>query len=248
MVDSTLDGGISIWLNEIKDPDGKARELKRWMLLDGENVELPADTFQKYKQPKPGDATQDQLNASCHCGGVKFYITRPNEASKNVYSPFPDLMVPYHTGQSPENPGKEPWWLRSNGTKYLAGTCTCRSCRKALGFEIQTWAFVPRYNIFDESGDRMVYDMGSLKQYLSSEGIWREFCGVCGATVFWHCAERPDLVDISVGLFNPEEGARAEGWLDWWSDRVSFEEMAESSSLIRSLENGLRNWGKSKET
>jgi hypothetical protein len=85
--------------------------------------------------------------------------------------------------------------------------------------------------------------MGTLNSYESSKDIWRVFCRVCGATVFWHCKERPDLIDVSVGLLDPKEGARVEGWLDWWTGRVSFEEMAVSRSLIRSLEEGLKKWG-----
>ena len=81
-----------------------------------------------------------------------------------------------------------------------------------------------------------------MKSYASSEGVTREFCGTCGATVFWHCDERPDLIDVSVGLFDPEQGARVEGWLDWWTDRVSFEELAHSKDLVASLADGLKRW------
>jgi hypothetical protein len=63
---------------------------------------------------------------------------------------------------------------------------------------------------------------------------------VCGATVFWHCEERPGLVDVSAGLLDPEEGARVESWLDWCTERVSFEEMAVSRGLVQALEEGLR--------
>jgi len=191
---------------------------------------------------KKANTNPDKLEGQCHCGGVKFYITRPNADSKNVQSPFSDLIVPYHLA-SPENPKNETWWLRDNDTKYLAGTCTCRSCRASSGFEIQPWAFVPKCNIKKEDGSPLDYDMGTLKRYESSKDIWREFCGCCGATVFWHCKERPDLIDVSVGLLDPKEGARVEGWLDWWTGRVSFEEMAVSRSLVASLEEGLKLWG-----
>jgi hypothetical protein len=244
-VEDTLDGGVSVWLNDIVDWDGKERKLQRWMLQDTDAL-VPPGTLREYSRDKKNEGPDEKLKASCRCGGVKFYITRPNEASKRVQSPFPDLMVPYHTGASSANPENETWWLRSNDTKYLAGTCTCKSCRLASGFEIQTWAFVPKCNIFQENGSPLDYSLGALKSYPSSKDIWREFCGVCGATVFWRSKERPDLVDVSVGLFDPQEGARAESWLDWWTDRVSFEEMAVSKSLVRSLKDGLRSWGEEK--
>ena len=83
--------------------------------------------------------------------------------------------------------------------------------------------------------------MGTLKQIESSRDCFREFCHVCGATVFWHCRERPDLVDVSVGLLRANEGSRAESLLEWWTKRVSFKEDALDGSLIRNLERGLKN-------
>lgn len=99
-----------------------------------------------------------------------------------------------------------------------------------------------------------------LKGYESSEGVMREFCGVCGATVFWHDKWRLEVVDVSVGLLDAGEGARAEVWLEWWGGRVSFEEDAvrdgddegseegrvnvEEWDLIPALGRGLLAWDK----
>lgn len=203
---------------------------------------VPPDALRKYTPQKQEGTEEEKLKAQCHCGGVKFYLTKPNASSKSVHSPFPDLMFPHHSGAN-KNPNNETWFLRDNDTKYMAGICTCKSCRLASGFEIQPWAFVPKCNIFQEDGWQMEYDMGTLKKYDSSPGIFREFCRVCGATVFWHCEERPGLVDVSVGLLDPAEGARVEGWLDWWTERVSFEELSVSRSLVGALEEGLKQWG-----
>jgi len=243
----TLDGGVSVWLGDVMDQGRKERGLQSLVPHDGDGTSVLGDTLGEFPRPKNDGTGEERLKASCKCGGVKFYITRPTTASKRVRSPFPDLMVPYCTGASPANPENETWWLRDNDTKYMAGLCMCNSCRLASGFEVQTWAFVPRCNIFQEDGREMHYSMGTLKTYPSSDGVWREFCGVCGATVFWHCGERPDLVDVSVGLFNPEEGARVEAWLDWWTERVSFEEMAVSKGLARDLADGLRTWGRERK-
>jgi hypothetical protein len=243
-VEDTLDGGLSVWFNDIVDADGTKRPLKRWMLQDRGKTEefVPENSYRVLEKKR----ASDKLKAQCHCGGVKFYITRPNEASKKVQSPFPDLSHPFHSVSS-ANPENETWFLRDNDRKYMAGTCTCTSCRQSLGFEIQTWAFVPKCNIFKEDGSHLYFDLGTLKSYPSSEGVTREFCGKCGATVFWHCGFRPELIDVSVGLLDPEEGARVEGWLEWWTDRCSFEEMAVSRSLVTSLEDGLKKWGKARQ-
>lgn len=214
-VEDTLDGGLSVWLNDIVDKDGRQRKLKRWLLQDGQREEVQPGHLLGTSPPELDVRGQDRLDASCICGGVKFHITRPNESSKTARSPFSDLIIPFHTGVSNANPDNETWWLRSDNTKYLAGTCACKSCRLASGFEIQPWAFVPKSNIIQENGTEMTYEMGSLKRYVSSNDVWREFCSVCGATVFWHCKERPGIVDVSVGLLDPNEGARVEAWLDW---------------------------------
>jgi hypothetical protein len=52
--------------------------------------------------------------------------------------------------------------------------------------------------------------------------------------------ERPDLVDVSVGLLDSSQGVLTEDWLEWHKDRVSFSEEAVSESLVEALEHGLR--------
>ncbi|KAI1276373.1 hypothetical protein F5Y07DRAFT_134393 [Xylaria sp. FL0933] len=261
--------------------------------------ESPPDVEVKTYSGENSKVEGESLNAFCHCGTVQFHITRPNAASTLPRSNVPDLMVPYHTG-SPQvkNPDDKKWWLRpalgsnsrappqglSTGkgelTRYMAGTCACVSCRLTSGFEIQTWAFIPRVNIFfhirdngtdlpgndsrapSESQKIIPLDFSTLPaniltSYESSPGVRREFCSRCGATVFWRDRWRPELMDVSVGLLDADEGARAETWLDWWTGRVSFAEDAEigrtgeiarsARCLIDGLETGLRILGKQGE-
>ncbi|KAB5546978.1 glutathione-dependent formaldehyde-activating enzyme [Coniochaeta sp. 2T2.1] len=241
--DETRDGGISVWINSAPKP-------------------APVTHTQS-----TGAADSTVLPASCHCGTVRFHITRPDESSWMPKSPFPDLMLPYcrTDASTVKNPSDVKWWLRGEDkTKYLAGTCACRSCRLSSGFDIQTWAFVPRSNIriystsptSEEEEEPQLLDFdtipsGVLKSYESSPGVAREFCPRCGATVFWHNKERAELIDVSVGLLEAPEGARAESWLEWWTERVSFAEEAgaevgrqqlaftRARRLIESLEQGL---------
>ncbi|KAK4215888.1 hypothetical protein QBC37DRAFT_418434 [Rhypophila decipiens] len=237
---------------------------------------------------------KDELKATCHCGNITLGIRRPYNPEYDEFSTvgprsnFPDLMYPYKS--TPEsvisNPDNVKWWLTSQGpstgglpTRYLAGTCACRSCRLTSGFEIQSWAFIPRENIrisvplvFRNAtgADGEEAAKQPLRSYESSPGVIREFCPGCGATVFWHDKSRPDLIDVSVGLFrfpgdsddNPQtraevagsgDGARHESWLDWWTDRVSFAEDAAldragfcslmGKELVGELEKGLKEVG-----
>ena len=41
-----------------------------------------------------------------------------------------------------------------------------------------------------------------------------------------------------------ESGARAEEWLEWSRDEVSYAEYAQNKSLIESLNTGLKAWGR----
>ncbi|OTB07361.1 hypothetical protein M426DRAFT_318054 [Hypoxylon sp. CI-4A] len=244
---------------------------------------IPIDSAEgrsAYEHSSPGEEgtenfkNDDALQAHCHCKGIRFYITRPDSSSTLPHSGFPDLTVPYATASQDaiSNPRDEKWWLCPHGdpnpTKYLAGTCACRSCRLTSGFEIQSWAFVPRSNIFflpsssspsstSPGDDAIPLDFNTLehngvnlKSYASSPGVLRDFCPRCGATVFWHDRWRPDLIDVSAGLLNAPEGARAEGWLEWWCERVSFMEDAANGrvgaaagwemKLVSDLAEGLR--------
>ncbi|KAM7188520.1 hypothetical protein V8F20_010538 [Naviculisporaceae sp. PSN 640] len=251
-----------------------------------------------------------RLQATCHCENVSFSIIHPSTNFQTSMAPssrYPDLLVSY--ADSPEssiaNGTDAKWWLWVEhptfgekllqassyegtrtlppNTRYLAGTCACRSCRLTSGFEIQSWTFIPRGNIImdlpvrgplgssEEEGRRHAVplefphhvqgeepegDSNSkekkeeeiiwpLKSYESSPGVVREFCPICGATVFWHDKWRPDLIDVSVGLLrfpgdvdmnwgndldtdaeSEPDGSRHESWLFWWKGRVSFKEDA----------------------
>ncbi|KAL8681392.1 MAG: hypothetical protein Q9186_002467 [Xanthomendoza sp. 1 TL-2023] len=219
---STKDGGLSSWL------DGPA--WTGWgegSMEQSEEYSQPTPTSQT-RSGKKDNESDERLKCHCHCRGVEFYITRPNEASSN------------------NQPRDATWWLRANGSKYMAGICACNSCRLAAGYDTQAWAFIPKSNIRQVDGKEMEYSMGTLKRYVHSEGHYREFCSRCGATVFWHDEERPKVVDVSAGLLDAEEGARAEGWVEWRTERVGFEECAQNKSFVSKLSEGLRKWGEAR--
>lgn len=230
----TKDGGASPFIQTAGET-----HLPRYLAEPGRSeiaqLDWPSEKKQHERMP---------IHAHCHCRGVQFYIQPPNEASKSAQSPFADLLVPYHTGSS-ANPQNHAWWLPQPG-RYLAGTCACDSCRRASGFDITFWAFIPAVNItLDEDGQqpfkRNPY-WGTMKTYRSSRNVTRTFCGRCGANVFWDGDERPSVIDVAVGLLDARSGARAEEMLVWWPNRVSFREEAFHKGLIAGLESGLKEW------
>jgi hypothetical protein len=230
-VNDTRDGGLSIYLPGWPTSDSGCR----LEVLSGQKEDTTEYDLQKIVDAP--SKSPSRLQARCHCGGIEFHITPPNASSTKAWSPFADLLVPYHTG-SGENPKDVKWWLRDGHTKYLAGTCVCESCRLGCGFPIQTWAFVPKANIFNADGSPLAFESKTMRRYNSSPGVYREFCEVCGANAFWHCDERPELIDVSVGLLQGD-GALVKTLLDWAPGRVSFAEMAVQKDLVKLMEDGL---------
>ncbi|KAG6917458.1 hypothetical protein DXG01_002435 [Tephrocybe rancida] len=250
-ISDTLDGGIADHIQVINGV-----QLSRYAAGENPDNILPLG-WNNVETKAPLDLAEDHLHAYCHCKAVSFWITRPSTASTLPSSPYPNLMHSSTTTPNDValNPSDEKWWLRPAGaehpTHYLAGHCACASCRTTSGFDIQSWAFIPRVNIlFPRAGsgelaeldlqDHKNYPAG-LRHYKSSAGRNREFCGTCGATVFSWEDERPELVDVAVALVDEgQAGGRAEGWFEWWKERVGFQEDVVNVKLVQGLVEGLR--------
>lgn len=208
--------------------------------------------WEKADEPPLATSAEPTLQGLCACGKLAFNIRQASLADLDgdqvPKSYYADLIYPYQTTADDlrANLQDERWWIRPSedhtSFRYLAGTCACRSCRLATGFEIQSWTFVPRKNItirlHTPTGTQwreldfkviasMPQDATPLRCYESSPHVFRHFCPGCGATAFWSDKVRPDLVDVSAGLLaSADGGAVAQGHLCWWKNRISFEEDA----------------------
>lgn len=62
--------------------------------------------------------------------------------------------------------------------------------------------------------------------------------------MFFTGAGRTDLVDVAVGVLDAPEGARADSWLEWRMNRVSFREdtVGRADGLVEALEEGQQAW------
>src|ERR1700722_9695380 len=108
------------------------------------------------------------------------------------------------------------------------------------GFELVTWAHVPRANIRMIDGSPFQLEAGTLMHYDSSPGVQRDFCVRCGATVFFRKdGGKPEIWGVAGGLLQAERGARAEEWLGWDAEGSMGEE-AVDRGLVRMLEKGLK--------
>lgn len=127
----------------------------------------------------------------------------------------------------------------SDPERYKAEICACKSCRTTAGFEITCWTSIPLSQVQMPNSAPLELSAGTLKQYASSPGVARHFCGRCGATAF--CSkENQSWIDVAVGLLRAKEGSRAERWIEW--SELGFPEEATDQELIRQLKDGIEEW------
>ena len=240
----TLDGGFADFLPTVND-----EHIPRFAQSATSSEQLPTH----WSSPARRQVTaplSDRLHCHCKCGGVEFWIARPSERSYHATSDWPDMIIPHHSKMRRDNPS--PWWLRDDGKKFLAGVCACNSCRLDTGMEWIEWTFIPAVDIsLDLEGDiPFSLPFGTLQAYESSPGITRYHCGACGASAFFHSTARTGLLDVAAGLSDAPEGARAETWLEWRTERLSYREDAidRAKDLTLALEHGLLEFGQRKKT
>lgn len=210
-LESTKDGGLSAWLPEIG-----GKELKKWKAGSTSDPEF----IQPPRAKSHPSRDEKLLKAHCHCGGVEFYISPPRGAE--VHRGSPENMTP------------------KDKTKWYALLDACNSCRLVSGCAVIGWAFPEASHITLADGSPYKPTFGTLKAYKSSVEVNRTFCGTCGAVVTYTCDDRPDLVDVAVGLLDAESGARAEEWLEWRHHRMSYEEDCIWKDFKESIKKGLK--------
>ena len=179
-VADTLDGGFADFLVTFKD-----KSVLRFAEFDYKSEEVPFYWYSK-DRPQITPSPTDRLHCYCKCGGVNFWIARPSERSKNALGAWPDLLIPYHSNQ-PKLDGTA-WWLRDDGRKFLAGVCSCNTCRLDTGMEWIEWAFVPTVDFTQDEKGQVPFSLpfGTLKGYCSSHDVTRYHCNTCGASAFYH--------------------------------------------------------------
>jgi hypothetical protein len=229
---STGDGGLSGVFGSV---DGV--ELKMWDIdlpsagstnttASGPAVvtDKPAQQDGTANADTPADS-DEKLLAQCHCGGVSFHISRPS----------PDFIT---------SPASSTWLSPIDRTRWLASLDLCDDCRLVTSTNVIGWMFVPVDHITPALPSNLL--VGSSKAYHSTEDVVRTFCGTCGATVFYWCKERPEIVDVATGLLRAPEGVMAEKWAVWRSGRLGWPEdgLRYHEGFARALIEGMRVWGK----
>ncbi|UNI15115.1 hypothetical protein JDV02_001681 [Purpureocillium takamizusanense] len=87
--------------------------------------------------------------------------------------------------------------------------------------------------------------LGTLAYYASSPDVQRYFCSRCSASVFYAVDDRPDMVDLAVGLLDAPDGARAESVLSWaLGDMILTDDLKGGwrEELGRSIKRNAEDW------
>jgi len=212
-LDDTRDGGLGTLIERIN-----GNEIKRWNGRDEKSGEWALDHVKSFSEYQDRSSGNDTLVASCHCRGIVLHIARP---------PFPLPTALMDNSVTPNTPGK--WYALHD---------VCTSCRLSTGCAIVPWCFPLKSSITMPDGSPYRPDLGTARTYQSSPGVIRTFCGVCGATATYATEERKEMVDVAVGLLEGH-GVRAEDWLEWRKERVSFEKDSLWKGVVEGLKEGL---------
>ena len=77
------------------------------------------------------------------------------------------------------------------GEPLEAAHCHCESCRRQTSSPIATFVTVPKA--------ALRFMRGQPKEFASSPGVLRSFCGACGAPIAYWTERRSDVVDLFAG-------------------------------------------------
>lgn len=84
----------------------------------------------------------------------------------------------------------------AQGPLEAMARCHCRECRKASGAEFATNASVASNKLRFLSGQAL------LREFESSPGQVRIFCGQCGSPIMKRVADQPDMLRLRLGCID----------------------------------------------
>lgn len=80
---------------------------------------------------------------------------------------------------------------------FHASHCYCTMCQKQHGAAAGSYANVGTAGLVIEQGKELI------AEYASSADGRRDFCRVCGSTLFWRSTETPERTAITLGTLEP---------------------------------------------
>ena len=125
-----------------------------------------------------------------------------------------------------------------DGDPTLVVHCHCESCRRQTSSPVATFVIVPK--------TALRFTGGQPKEFASSPGVWRSFCGDCGSPISYWTDRRPDVVDLFAGsLADPAAVApschvHAEEQLAWFEVLDDLPRYAQSRVEVTPMRYGPR--------
>ncbi len=107
---------------------------------------------------------------------------------------------------------------RVDGPILSVAHCHCNSCRRSAGAAFVTWFTVER--------GRFVWTADAPRQYASSPGVTREFCGTCGTELTYSNEKAAKTIDITIGSLDCAAGHPADRHI-WTADKLKWLQLDE---------------------
>lgn len=105
------------------------------------------------------------------------------------------------------------------GKPLWVAHCHCASCRRATGAAVATWVGV--------AADRFRWLGGAPARFESSPGVFRSFCGRCGAPLTYEADRFAGEVHIAIGSLDEPDRFPPRGHV-YVAEQVGWLELADS--------------------
>jgi len=107
---------------------------------------------------------------------------------------------------------------QASGPLEAMARCHCRECRKASGAEFATNGTVATRDLEFTAGADL------LREYESSPGQFRCFCGTCGSPILKKFADKPESVRLRLGCLDSDVDQKPIVRV-WVSEKLDFSEI-----------------------
>ena len=87
-----------------------------------------------------------------------------------------------------------------SGDSYWIGHCHCESCRRQSGSVMTSFAGFRQH--------RVIFTGAMPNRFNSDDGVTRSFCGQCGSPVAYESSDRPNEIQLQLGLFDDLESLK----------------------------------------
>lgn len=108
--------------------------------------------------------------------------------------------------------------VRATGSPNIVFYCHCRDCRRSSGAPVSLFA--------GYRAEQVELPGGQPKEYESSPGVYRSFCGACGTPISFEDEGLPEETYLPVGIFDDPEAFEPEKH-DWMSRRLRWFDVAD---------------------